>query len=95
MSDKRGRIEEYRQSGYYYIPTGIYDLLWSNSIGEWRMSTSAKNMRSCIELDKVDRELDEFGYEIILGEFCLDPDKYKLEQMKYMSPLELGKLRVF
>ncbi|HJX69916.1 MAG TPA: hypothetical protein VJ441_02360 [Dehalococcoidia bacterium] len=95
MSDKRGRIEEYRQTGYYYIPTGICDLLWSDSIGEWRMSTSAKNMRSCIELDRVDRELDEFGYEIILGEFCLDPDKYKLEQVKHMSPAELGKLRVF
>jgi hypothetical protein len=55
------------------------------------MSTSAKDMRSCLELDKVDRELDEFGYEIILGEFCLDPDKYKLEQIRYINPLELEK----
>ncbi len=94
MFEEKGRLEEYRQTGYYYIPTGVYDLLWSNEVGKWRMSTSAKNMRSCMELDKVDRELDEFGYEIILGEFCLDPDKYTLEQIKHMSPSELEKSRL-
>ncbi len=94
MFEERRRMEEYRQTGYYYIPTGVYDLLWSDAVGEWRMCTSAKGMRSCLELDKADRELDEFGYEIILGEFCLDPDKYKLEQIRYTNPLELEKSRV-
>ena len=59
------------------------------------MSASAKGMRSCLELDKEARELDEFGYEIVLGEFCLDPDKYKLEQVKHTNPLELEKLGEF
>jgi len=94
MSEQKRKIEEYKQTGYYYIPTGVYDLLWSDRVGEWRMSTSAKDMRSCLELDKVDRELDEFGYEVILGEFCLDPDKYKLEQIRYINPLELEKSRL-
>lgn len=42
-----------------------------------------------MELDKQDRGLDEFGYEIVLGEFSLDPDKHKLEKVKYTTPLEL------
>ena len=48
-----------------------------------------------MELDKQDRGLDEFGYEIVLGEFCLDPDKHKLEKVKYTTPLELERLKVF
>lgn len=95
MFEEKRRLEEYRQTGYYYIPTDLYDLLWSDGLGEWRMSTGAKGMRSCMDLDKSDWELDEFGYEIVLREFCSDPDKYKLEQVKHMSPLELEKLRVF
>ena len=95
MLEEGTRIERYRQTGYYYVPTGTYDLLWSDEVGEWRMSTNARNMRSCRELDKEDWEVDELGYEIILGEFCLDPDKYKLEQVKHMSPLELKKSRAF
>lgn len=94
MLEREKRIEEYKQSGYYYIPTGVYDLLWSDTVGEWRMCTSAKGMRSCLELDKADRELDEFGYEIILGEFCLDPDKYELEQIRCIHPLALEKSRI-
>ena len=92
MFEGRSRIEEYRQTGYYYIPTQIYDLLWSNEIGEWKMCTSARYMRSCRELDTEDREIDELGLEIILTEFRLNPDKYKVEQVKHMKPLELEKL---
>jgi len=89
------RIEEYKQTGCYYIATPVYDVVWNDSVGEWRMSTSAKNMRSCMELDKEDRKLDEFGYEIVLGEFCLDTDKHKLEKVKYTNPLELERLKAF
>jgi hypothetical protein len=95
MFEERRGIEEYRQTGYYYVPTRTYDLLWSDEVGEWRMSLSAQGMRSCMELDKVDSEIDELGREIILGEFCLDPNEYKLEQVKHMSPSELKKLRIF
>ena len=94
MPDERKRIEEYRQTGHYYIPTMTYDLLWSDEIGQWRMSTNARNMRSCMELDKQDWEIDGLGFEIIMREFCFDTDKYKLEQVKHMSPLELEKLRI-
>ena len=93
MFKEKRRIEEYNRSGYYYIPTGVDDLLWSDEVGEWRMSASANNMRSCLELDRIDRELDDFGYEIILREFCIEPDKYKLEQIRYMNPLTLEKSR--
>jgi len=88
----QGRREEYERPEYNYITDGTYDLVWSDRVGEWRMSTSAQGMKSCIELDKVDRELDELGCEIIIGKFHLDPDKYKLEQIKYMNPRELQKL---
>jgi len=86
------KIEKYKQSGSYYINNGIYEVVWSDRIGEWGMSASTKNMRSCLELDKVDRALDEFGYEIVIGEFGLDPDKYKLAQIRYANPLKLRKL---
>ena len=56
------------------------------------MSTSTKNMKTCRELDKVDRALDELGYEVVLGEFCLDPDKYKLAQIRHANPLKLSEL---
>ena len=91
MPGERRRIEEYRRSGYYYIPARVDDLLWSDQIGEWKMTSSANNMRSCLELDRVARELDELGYEIILKEFRIEPDKYNLEQIRYMNPLELEK----
>ena len=71
MFEGRPRIEGYKQTGYYYIPTGTYDLLWSDGRGEWRMCTSAQGMKSCMELDKVDREIDALGCEIVLVEFCL------------------------
>jgi hypothetical protein len=93
MSEKEGRTDKYRQTGHYYIPTETYDLLWTEERGEWRMTSNACNFRSCIEMDKEDREIDVFGYEIIAGEFCLDPGKYELEQVRYMNPLELEKLR--
>ena len=93
MFEGRNRIEEYKQTGHYYIPTETYDLLWTEERGEWRMTTNACNFRICIEMDKEDREIDVFGYEIIEREFCLDPSKHKLEQVKYMNPLELEKLR--
>lgn len=93
MFEVKERIEEYKQTGCYYISNEVYDLLWSDRIGEWRMSNSAQSMRSCIELDKVDRELDELGYDLVIGEFCLDPEKYKLDQIKHMSPLDLERLK--
>jgi len=92
MYEERNRLEKYKQTGYYYIPTMTYDLLWSDEIGEWGMSASAQNMRSCRELDKMNSEIDELGCEIILREFCLDPGKYKPEKIKHMSPSELHKL---
>jgi len=95
MPDERARIEEYRQTGHYYIPTETYDLLWSDEIGEWRMCTNARNMRSCMDLDKKDWEIDELGFEIVSGEFRFDPDKYELEQVRHMAPSELEKLRVY
>lgn len=94
MFEEKVRTEDYKQTGCYYISNGVYDLLWSDRVGEWRMSNSAQGMRSCIELDKVDMELDKIGCEIVVYEFCLDPEKYNLEQIKRMSPLELEKLRV-
>jgi len=93
MFEEMNRLEEYKQTGYYYIPTMTYDLLWSDEIGKWGMSTNAQNCRRCIELDKEDWDLDQLGYEILLGEFLFNPDKYKLEQVRHMNPLELENLR--
>ena len=89
MAESRNRLKEYRKTGYYYIPTDSYDLLWIDEVGEWTMNASAINMRSCMELDRVPQELDETGYEIILREFGIEPDDYELEQIRHMNPLKL------
>lgn len=83
------RVEEYRRSGYYYIPTELWDLLWIDEVGKWTMNASASNMRSCMELDRVPQELDERGYEIILREFGIEFDDHDLEQIRYLNPMEL------
>ena len=89
MVESGERLEEYRKTGYYYIPTESYDLLWIDDAGKWTMNASAIHMRSCMELDRVPQELDERGCEIILREFGIEPDDYELEQIRYMNPLKL------
>jgi hypothetical protein len=89
MVESGKRLEEYRKTGYYYIPTETSDLLWIDETGKWTMNASAVNMRSCMELDRVPHELDEGGREIILREFGIKPDDYELEQIRYVSPLKL------
>lgn len=89
MFEETERLKKYSRSGYYYIPTELYDLLWSDEAGKWTMNASARNMRSCMDLDKVPEELDEKGFEIILGEFEIECYDYELEQIRYMNPLEI------
>lgn len=94
MFEGTTRLEKYRRTGYYYIPTELWDLLWIDAVGKWTINASARNMRSCIELDKVPQELDEKGCEIISNEFGIELDNYELEQIRYMSPLELNILKL-
>lgn len=90
MGEIKNRIEEYRKTGYYYIPTESYDLLWIDAVGKWTMNASAIHMRSCMELDKVPLEIDEGGGEIVLREFGIEPNKYEPEQIRYMNPRKLA-----
>ncbi|MDI6806531.1 MAG: hypothetical protein QMD14_01800 [Candidatus Aenigmarchaeota archaeon] len=92
LSENEKRVLRYAQTGSYTISSELYDVSWNDKNKEWKMAASTKGMRSCAELDKVERELDEFGYEIVLKEFNL-PRKYKLKDINHANPLALEKLR--